>query len=398
MCPATPGGYGGAAVFSDKLYFDAAGGWLEEKTPGIEPKVYMSLVSEIYEKHVGQLGWQPTGRQSVDLNAPGLKLKPYPNLVPTTLKTYMSLVDKMIRTIEQGGCEVHFSTNVNSVSKVEKPNPHFRLTLGNGRQVEADVVLIATGRVGTSWLYGQAARLGLRLDEPKPLFGVRVETLSSRVRDLTALGLDPKIKSTIDQTKLHCVCGGGQVMSISCENMTLVDGTKIQSPTPNTSFNILTPILGKKHPAKYGRAIVAEMIRLGRGVPLVQRMEDFMHGVPSDAKSINSGSVTPTLTKCTAGEITRPLPDDLQERIINFLWILGERFPGVLKPDNLVYAPVFEWFYPAVKRDETGNTSVRGLFVAGDAAGDSQGVVMAGASGVRAAFAIESYLDSLNVN
>jgi hypothetical protein len=396
-CPVSTDGLGGAGVFADKLYFDVAGGWLEERADDIESRIYMSLVSEVYEKFTGPIDWIKDSAAGADLRIKGLKLKPYRNLIPTTLQTYKKLVNRLVYAIKRSGARVLLSRRVASISKYPGSKRTFRLILEDRSVIESDVVILATGRGSTNWLSNQALKLGLKLGRTDPLLGVRIETLSSRALPLTRLGLDPKIKATLDNTKLHCVCKGGRVISCNCEDMILVDGMTTSSAlTKNTSFDIITHLADYKLTVQDGRSIVRDMIHRGKGAPIVQRMEDFMTSTSSTERAIRSGSVVKTLHKSSAGEITEPLSDVLLEPIINFIDLLGGRIPDITKPDNLVYGPVFEWFAPKVEMDEKNwTTSVAGLFVAGDAAGHSQGVVMAGASGVRTAFAIQSYLDGL---
>jgi hypothetical protein len=397
-CPVSTDGFGGAGVFCGKLYFDVAGGWLEERVGAPEPGVYMSLVSEVYEKFTGRIDWRSSNGAKVDLERYGLKFKPYPNLIHTTLENYLTLTNKLLYAIRESGAKVLFEKRVTSLSKIGASNPVFRLYLEDGSRVESDVVLLATGRGSTTWLSNQAQNLGLKLGSANPFLGVRIETLSSRVFELTNLGPDPKIKAMMDNTKLHCVCKGGRVISCRCEDMILVDGMSMAVPTRNTSFNVITRLSDFKRTAQDGRDIVRDIIQRGKGAPVVQRMGDFMASTPSTERSIMSGSVARTLQASCAGDITGPLPDEVQEPIINFISLLAGRAPKITDVDNLVYGPVFEWFCPNVemnKKDWT--TSVKGLFVTGDAAGHSQGVVMACTSGARVAFAIQSYLDNLPI-
>lgn len=388
-CPVDAIGLGGAGVFADKLYFDPAGGWLEGKAFGLDARVYMSLIGEVFQRFTGPIPWKDDFAQKVKLG-PNLLFKPYPNLIAINLQNYRKLTDGLVKLISKKGAKVLFSKKVVSIT-VSKTNNQFTLGFKNGNTIYSDIVVLATGRGGTQWLKHQAKHLRLHIENAKPYVGVRIETLSSRVKKMTELSMDPKIKSTLDDTKIHCVTTGGHVMSCKCDGMVLVDGTKFEPKSSNTSFNVLTR-LGSGG-SEYGRRIINRMLEKGRGIPIIQRMEDFRSGFASSQKSILAGSVKATLKAAAPGDITDQLPDKVQERIINFISELSKFEPGVTAGDNLVYAPVFEWFYPTVNMNpKTWKTSVDGFFVAGDAAGHSQGVVMACASGVRVASAVQEYL------
>jgi uncharacterized FAD-dependent dehydrogenase len=176
--------------------------------------------------------------------------------------------------------------------------------------------------------------------------------------------------------------------------MILVDGTKFHPSSKNTSFNVITSMnaLGFTH--QDGRSVVRGITSSTHGYPVVQRMKDFRDGNPSAADSVRGGPVRRTLSLSRAGNMSPHLPDQVRAEIINFIDLMSNRFPGASAGDNLVYAPVFEWFYRKVVLDKKSWTStVPGLFVIGDVAGLSQGVVMACASGIRAAFAIDSFVN-----
>ena len=392
-CPTPSEGYGGAGVFSDKLYFDAAGGWLEEVGPELEPQVYTSLVSEVYEKFVGLIRWQAGSSRRIDLGIPGLQFKPYPNLVPATLDEYLTLIKKIITSIEKAGVSVLFSRRASQIIRSSGPMHKFRVELEGDDPIDSDAVLIATGRASSTWFQRQAGGLGVELVASPTILGIRIETLTQRVQPLSDLALDPKLKSKDGATKIHCYCKGGTVISVKSDGMILVDGTQMQSPTKNTSFNVLTRLDGLGKTTAEGRAIATEIVQRGKGRPIVQRMDDFRKGIPSTARSIASGGVVPTLSKARPGDLTEVLPEEVTERLFSLVEVLSGVAPKLREGDNLVYGPVFEWFHPTVKMNDSWDTSVEGLFVAGDAAGHSQGVVMACASGIRIAFRIKAFLD-----
>ncbi|MBU1965246.1 MAG: hypothetical protein KKD24_05460, partial [Proteobacteria bacterium] len=87
----------------------------------------------------------------------------------------------------------------------------------------------------------------------------------------------------------------------------------------------------------------------------------------------------------TPGDITLGLP----ARIIDNLWEslkkLDKIVPGILHPSTLLYAPEIKFFDTHFITDENLETSVKGIFVAGDGTGKSRGIVGAGISGIIAA-------------
>lgn len=391
QCPVSTEGYGGAGVFADKLYFDVAGGWLEQTGAGIDARIYMSLVSEIFEKFTDFKAWGSGEGSGSDFKIKGLSFKPYPNIVSVTLSQYMRFIDKLVENLKSAGVKIRFSTKVKSVTR--GADSRFRLQFDDGKIIESDIVLLATGRGSTTWLESQVTRLGVKLGRADSLLGVRIETLTSRVHRLNRLALDPKIRTNDRNTKVHCMCYGGHVISCSCENMTLVDGTRFAPETKNSSFNILTRLSNLNHDHHDGQKIAMAICASPRGLPKVQRMDDFRGGTPSTLERIRSGQVSRTLNASAAGNIAGLLPDPVRQAIIDFIDSLQGYVPLLGERDNLIYAPVLEWFYPKVVLDEKSwMTDAPGLFVTGDSAGLSQGVVMACASGMKAGLAIEEYI------
>jgi len=296
----------------------------------------------------------------------------------------------MAASLQSDGATLRFQTAVESVDRVDGGT--FRLNLSDNKSFGADVVLLATGRASTTWLSTQGRKLGLRFGNAEPLIGVRVETLTSRVRSMKDLGLDPKFKAEDTATKTHCMCFDGHVISCKCEDMVLVDGVSSGTPSGRTSFNILTRIPGLTR--KAGRRMVHEILGEKRAQPIVQRMDDFQGGSSTSRLRLEAGKVKRSLVQSRPGNISDFLDVEALAKIYDFLDRLSALAPGISAPDNLVYAPVYEWFSPRVKWDaDSWRTGVDGLFVTGDATGTSQGVVMASTSGLRAAFAIYEYLD-----
>lgn len=390
--PVNPIGYGGAGIFADKLYFDVAGGWLEDEGK-IDAKIYMSLVSEVVEKFSNKA----ITRSNVPKRVPevdGLVYKPYRNTVAMNSNEYSLMIRSLLRALRLAGVQAVACTEVTEISR--RKDEQFRLRLSHGESILSDVVVVATGRGGSTWLESQSPGLGLQFEGASPLLGVRIETISRRVKELKSLGLDPKFKANYEEdhsTKTHCVCYDGNVISCRCEDLILVDGTRCQQPSRNTSFNILTghaPGLTRIS----GRRVVREILARNHGFPIVQLMDDFRLGTATTRSSLASNRVRPTLTRAKPGNIAQFYPPIILERIYRFLDLLTGFAPHVLDSENLVYAPVFEWFYPRVKHDERTRTTTKGLFVAGDVAGLSQGVVMACASGLQTAVAVDEYIES----
>ena len=70
--------------------------------------------------------------------------------------------------------------------------------------------------------------------------------------------------------------------------------------------------------------------------------------------------------------------------VIEGLETLNEIIPGVNADSTLLYAPEIKFYAREIDLDETFQTSVPGLYAAGDGAGLSRGLVSAAATGIMA--------------
>ncbi|MDA4110946.1 MAG: NAD(P)-binding protein [Thaumarchaeota archaeon] len=391
-CPVDTEGLGGSGNYSDKLYFERAGGFLEDRrSEDVEP--FISHVAEIFERFGGFSERDAFALGRTKPQIPGLDFKPYKKLVPLRYADYRTFLRNMVNELIRNGVDIRFRKSVESI--IHKSSS-FSLQLQDGSSLRSNNVLVATGRSSATWIRRQAKMLGLRLGASKPWIGIRVETDAAFLKKLSGWSRDPKIKlpspGSNSVTKTHCVCFNGHVISCRCDGMILVDGTSLEVPSSNTSLNVITRIVGV---TSYDRCrrIVDEMKARGEGRPLVQKMGDFMKGIPTSPEKLNGNSVKPSLKSITPGEVSQQFPTEVTKNIIDFLELMQGKFPGMTRPDNLIYAPVFEWFSPKVQMNmTTAETSVPGLYVTGDAASLSQGVVMAAASGLWSGLKLEKLL------
>lgn len=375
-------GLGGSGLFSDKLYFDAAGGWLESREKEYS-KIIMAYAAEIFERYVGV---SERGAVTPRSNMPqlvGLLYKPHPMIVPITATNYVRFVRGLVEKLEGFGVKFVYDASVEDVAKLTSS---FKIVLSKRGITSARNVLFASGRSSAAWFEGIASRLQLKLRKGRPYFGIRLETRAEWIEGLRRYGDDPKLERPSNvptsYTKTHCVCFNGHVISCKCDDMILVDGTKLAPPSENTSMNILTRI-PRTLSSQRCKEIIRNMLRVGGGRPLVQRMEDFRVGSPTLSGALKKNAVQRTLKNSTPGDMTNLLPLQMQKNLVDFLDTMRTSYPKLAHSDNLIYGPVFEWFQPKVWIGPSGQTSIPGLFVTGDIAGVSQGVVPAATHGLQ---------------
>jgi len=199
-----------------------------------------------------------------------------------------------------------------------------------------------------------------------------------------------------DRVKTHCFADGGFTILIPYENgITLVDGYSYISPEKHSgrsSTNILVRTTENISHEAWLHFLKGCKLFSRRGFPFLQRYEDFLKMKPTSKEKITTNSIKPTLTSYELEDINQILPRRTIELIIEFIGKLATIIPGIENRDTLVYAPAAEWYIPryipynpmtkegAIKY-RMRPAGLNNIFIIGDGAGLSQGIVMAATTG-----------------
>ncbi|KSW12526.1 FAD-dependent oxidoreductase [Pyrodictium occultum] len=304
----------------------------------------------------------------------------------------VKVIEAMTVYLEKKGVRLHTRTRVEHVD----PRPGGGYTLRTSRgELEAETVILAPGRSGAHWLAGEAKRLGLDT-EPGPLdVGVRVEVPYTVMEPLTSVVWDPKVifhtRTYDDRVRTFCTNPGGFVVKeVYGDGLVGVNGeTFAARRSMNTNFAFLVTIKltdPMEDALEYGRSIARMATKLGGGEPLVQRLGDLLAGRRSTPERIERSVVEPTLKDATPGDIGMALPYRVLTDILEGLERLDDLAPGVWSKHTLLYAPEVKYYSLKVKvSTPTMETSLPGVYAAGDGAGLSRGINVAAATGYLAA-------------
>lgn len=263
---------------------------------------------------------------------------------------------------------------------------------GKGEEYRADYVVLAPGRDGAEWLAGETGRLGIATAHHPVDLGVRVEIPSSVTASLAAMLYEAKVRFNSptfdDPVRTFCMCPEGEVVMENSGGVTLVNGQSYaRRKTGRTNFAVLvsTDFTEPFHePIAYGKYIARLANMLSGGV-VVQRLGDLKAGRRSTAKRIARGVITPSLSSATEGDLSFVLPYRLLTGILEMMEALGRAVPGVDSPETLLYGVEAKFYSLSLKLGRGLESQVDNLFVVGDGAGVSRGLVQASASGLVAA-------------
>ena len=322
----------------------------------------------------------------------GAKLIPTPQRLIGSENT-PRVIENMTEHLQNMGVVFFTGTRV---EKVVKSSEFFELITQKG-VFRSKYVLLAPGRSGARWLSQLAEELGIET-EPGPLdIGVRVEVPAYITEPITKRVRDPKFimytKVYDDKVRTFCTNPHGFVVEERYSDGTVgVNGESyVTRRSRNTNFALLVTVRltdPLEDTIAYGKSISRLVTKLGGGKPIIQRFGDLEAGRRSTWSRIERSVVEPTLKDVTPGDIGMAYPYRVVANIIEGLKRLDVIMPGIASSCTLLYAPEIKFYSVKVKVNRDMETSVSGIFVAGDGAGLSRGINIAAATGVLAARAI----------
>lgn len=258
----------------------------------------------------------------------------------------------------------------------------------NRRSYEAENVILAPGRVGAEWVGGIARAHKLGLSQRGIEVGVRVEVHNEIMQDLCSIIYDPtffiRTAKYDDQTRTFCTNLGGYVALENYQNFVCVNGhAYMDKKSENTNFAFLSKVVltdPVEDNQAYGESIGRLATLIGGGRPILQRYGDLKRGRRSTWNRVRNSYIEPTLTNVTCGDIAMALPERILTNLIDGLDQLNSVIPGVANDETLLYAPEIKFFATQIDTDNNLETTIKGLFVAGDGPGVAGNIVSATAT------------------
>jgi len=391
-------GWGGAGAYSDgKLTISTdVGGQLSSLLPEEELLGLLNEIDSVYSSYesCGEVFCiDPDNAAAVSAQARLAGLVYIPTKVRhigtencyTILKDLRNVLDEKVKTI----------FNVHTVDILSENGRVTGVNLDDGTTIEAPYVIAAPGRVGSSWMSSQAKKLGLET-HPNPVdLGVRVELPAVVMEDLTAKAYETKFiyysKTFDDRVRTFCMNPYGEVVSETVGDILTVNGHSwANKRTENTNFALLVSADFTEpfdDPIGYGKSVAGMANMLGKGV-IVQRLGDLLSGRRTTASRLMKCSTKPTLEQATPGDLSYCLPYRILTDIIEMLTCLDRIAPGVNSAHTLLYGIEVKFYSNRIKLSSDLETRVQGLYVIGDGAGITRGLIQSSCSGVIAARSI----------
>lgn len=192
-----------------------------------------------------------------------------------------------------------------------------------------------------------------------------------------------------------CVCPGGQVVAAASEpgrvvtngmsefarDQENINGALLVNVTPEDWGGDADPLAG----IAFQRRLEEAAFALGGGgfAAPAQRVEDFLAMRPSTGP----GTVAPSYRPGVCwGDLRQCLPAFVAEALAEALPMLGRQLQGYDAPDAVLTAVESRSSSPVrIVRDETHQSSLRGLYPCGEGAGYAGGILSAASDGMRTA-------------
>lgn len=285
------------------------------------------------------------------------------------------------------GVEVRFGEN--AVELIVENDKIRGVKTAAGESIFSRYLVIAPGRENAEWLSKEAGRLNLDMTINPVDIGVRVECSAIITKELTDNIYESKLvyrtPTFDDKVRTFCMSPYGQVVNENNQGLITVNGhSHAEIKTENTNFALLVSKTFTEpfhEPISYGKYIARLANMLGGGV-LVQRLGDLLNGRRSTPERIARGMVKPTLQEATPGDLSLVLPHRYLTDIIEMLAALDKLAPGLYSRDTLLYGVEVKFYSSRIDVNKNLETKIEGLFVGGDGAGLTRGLMQASVSGV----------------
>lgn len=298
------------------------------------------------------------------------------------------IVDNIKRRLEERGVAVCVGCGV---SRLNPGMNIFEVVCEDETCVTAKHVIVVPGRGGAEWFQAEAERLGLEMENNGVDIGVRVEVRDEIMKPVTDLLYELKAiyysKTYKDKVRSFCMCPSGFVAMENYRGLRTVNGHSAKDiKSRNTNFALLVTKTFTEpfnDPLEYARSISGLANLLAGGSVLVQRLGDLKDHRRSTTQRIKDSFVQPTLPEAVPGDLSLALPHRHLVSLIEMLDALDRIVPGVASDSTLLYGAEVKFYSNRVKVQNSGfETSIGGLYVAGDGSGYTRGLMQASMHGV----------------
>lgn len=388
-------GIGGAGTFSDgKLHFTAD--LSHEKAFHVLAKAKYQKVLDYVDTIFTEFGvdseYYPKMTPNYDelireavLNDIELVIRKARHVGTDKLKKVMENFESYL---EEAGVEIFDRTEVEDL--IVRNNKVRGVLTKKKKELISDIVLLAPGRIRASWLQKLADSYNIKYIYDKVEVGVRVEfpseIMKKQAETLYETVYRIRTKTYHDIVRTFCSCPNGEVATETYDGYVCVNGhSNSNHKSKNSNFAFLNEVHltePVENSIAYAKSVAEVSSTIGGGKPILQSLEDLKSGRRSTWRRLEKSFVEPSLTDVTPGDIAMALPYRIVKNITDGLETLDKVMPGINSGSTLLYAPEVKFRSSKISTDKNLQTSIKGLYVAGDGAGLSGSITGAAVTGI----------------
>ncbi|MGL4562751.1 MAG: NAD(P)/FAD-dependent oxidoreductase [Brevinema sp.] len=252
-------------------------------------------------------------------------------------------------------------------------------------------VLIAVGRSGASYMQSIARKYNIEFLQGSVDVGVRAEIPDIVMKSINENFYEAKMiyytKAYNDKMRTFCSNPSGFIAVEKHEDGTvLANGHAYKNKkSQNTNLALLCTQSFTEpfnEPFEYAKSIAKMSAMLTGGKILCQSYGDLLAHRRSTNNRLSHLNILPTTSDYVAGDISLACPKRILDNIIEFIEVHGKITPGFSSADLLLYFPEIKFRSVRVNIDEHMQTSIAGLYVAGDSSGYGSGLNQAAVMGM----------------
>lgn len=388
-------GFGGAGAYSDGKFNITTefGGWL---TDYMDESQLLDLIYYVDDINLSYgattVITDPTTPTVYDIEkramSAGLKLL-HSKVRHLGTEENLKILTRIYEDLEK---HVHFRFATTVTDIVIKDGAIKGVVLSEDEVVEAEYVVLAVGREGSSWLSTVLEKNGVDMSQNRVDIGVRVECSNIVMDEINRHLYEGKflyITSLGSMVRTFCSNPSGHVVMENYEGVVNVNGHSYNDPklgSENTNFALLVTHRFEepfKKPNEYALKVSSLANQLACGSVIVQRFGDILKGRRTTYKRLSEGFVHPTLKEAVPGDLALCLPQKTMQAIIEMIKALDHITPGIATEHTLLYGVEAKYYSAHPQTDKCLEVEgIRNLYVGGDGAGLTRGLAQAGACGV----------------
>lgn len=389
-------GWAGAGAFSDgKLSLShEVGGTISDYVGVEEANELIHYTDEIYlefggdpQVHGAEVSapMREIQKKSIEAN---LRLIHCPVRHLGTEKT-QSLYKSLYDFIKANGAEIQFRK---PVSDFVFENNSVKGVVVKEKTFYAKNVVVAVGREGSDWLLKKCEQHQIKTEVGIVDIGVRVECRNEIMQEINENFYEAKLvhytKTFDDKVRTFCSNPGGFVSSEYYDNnLAVVNGHSYKDlKSNNTNFALLVSQKFTEpfnSPIEFGKHVADMANMLTKNRILVQRFGDLIRGRRTTPERLFRNNIIPTLKDAVPGDLSLVLPYRIMTDIIEMIQALDKVSPGLASDETLIYGVEVKFYSNKIKVNNGFQTdTVKNLYVGGDGAGITRGLMQASVNGV----------------